>query len=132
MDCYRKYPFQSTNLSPTRRQRVRGERVVDAGETLKNLDAHIRRRLRAIQLKHWKCKRTIARKLIGLGVRPKTAWRRVYEGRKSLWALSHNTAVHRGLRNAYFAERDLVSVADLWKAASSAIEAPRQLELQWG
>jgi hypothetical protein len=88
--------------------------------------------LRAIQLKHWKRKRTIARKLIGLGVRPKTAWRRVYGGRKSLWALSHNTAVHRGLRNAYFAERDLVSVAGLWKAASSAIEAPRQLELQWG
>jgi group II intron reverse transcriptase/maturase len=100
--------------------------------TIKNLDAHIRRRLRAIQLKHWKRKRTIARKLIGLGVRPKTAWRRVYGGRKSLWALSHNTAVHRGLRNAYFAERDLVSVAGLWKAASSAIEAPRQLELQWG
>ena len=59
-------------------------------------------------------------------------WHRVYEGRKSLWALSHNTAVHRGLRNAYFAERDLVSVADLWKAVPGTIDAPRQLELRWG
>lgn len=100
--------------------------------TLTNLDAHIRRRLRAIQLKHWKCKRTVARKLIALGVRPKTAWHRVYEGRQSLWALSHNSAVDRGLRNAYFAERGLVSVADLWRAAPSAIDAPRQLELRWG
>ena len=100
--------------------------------TLTNWDAHIRRRLRAIQLKHWKRKRTIVRKLIGLGVRPKTAWRRVYEGHKSLWALSRNSAVNRGLRNAYFAERGLVSVAELWRATSSAIDAPRQLELQWG
>jgi len=102
------------------------------GKDVHELGCTIRRRLRAIQLKHWKCKRTIARKLIVLGVRPKTAWRRVYEGRKSLWALSHDAAVHRGLRNAYFAERGLVSVADLWTVASSAIEAPRQLELQWG
>ena len=100
--------------------------------TLTNLDAHIRRRLRAIQLKHWKRKRTIARKLIVLGIRPKTAWRRVYEGRKSLWALSHDPVVDRALRNAYFAERGLVSVADRWRAAPSAIDAPRQLELQWG
>jgi group II intron reverse transcriptase/maturase len=106
--------------------------TISEERTIKNLDAHIRRRLRAIQLKHWRCKRTIARKLIGLGVRPNTAWRRVYEGRKSLWALSHDAAVHRGLRNAYFAERGLVSVADLWKTESSAIDAPRQLDLQWG
>ncbi|MEK7878300.1 MAG: group II intron reverse transcriptase/maturase, partial [candidate division NC10 bacterium] len=62
-------------------------------------DAHIRRRLRAILLKQWKRKRTIARRLIRLGVASRTAWRRVYEGRKSLWALSHDSAVDRGLRN---------------------------------
>ena len=26
-----------------------------------------------------------------------------------MWALSHSTAAHKGLRNAYFAERGLVS-----------------------
>jgi hypothetical protein len=95
-------------------------------------DAHIRRRLRAIQLKHWKCKRTRARKLIKLGVRPRTAWRRVYAGRKSLWALSHDSAVHRGLRNAYFAERGLVFLVDLLRDKLSAMDAPTQLEMTWG
>ena len=38
------------------------------------LDAHIRRRLRALLLRQWKRKRTIARRLIQLGVKPKTAW----------------------------------------------------------
>ena len=38
-----------------------------------NADAHIRRRLRAIVLKHWKRKRTVARRLLGLGVPRKTA-----------------------------------------------------------
>jgi retron-type reverse transcriptase len=42
--------------------------------TLHNTDAHIRRRLRAIQLKHWKTKRTMAIRLVRLGVKAKTAW----------------------------------------------------------
>jgi RNA-directed DNA polymerase len=94
-----------------------------------NTDAHIRRRLRAIVLKHWKRKRTIARRLIRLGVKPRTAWRRVYAGRKSLWALSHDPAVHRGLRNAYFAERGLVSLKGRFEAIWAAIPAPAQLML---
>ena len=46
------------------------------------LDAHIRRRLRAIQLKHWKRKSTIAKKLVSLGIKRKTAWFTVFHGRK--------------------------------------------------
>jgi hypothetical protein len=87
-----------------------------AERTLGTLDAHIRRRLRAIQLKHWKRKRTMAKRLIRLGVRRHTAWRNLYRGRQSLWALSHSPAVDRGLRNAYFAERGLVSLVEQWKA----------------
>lgn len=94
-----------------------------------NVDAHVRRRLRAVVLKHWKRRRTIARRLIRLGVKPKTAWRRIYTGRKSLWALSHDAAVHRGLRNAYFAERGLVSLEQRFNAIWSDIHAPRQLTL---
>jgi len=97
-----------------------------------NADAHIRRRLRAMVLKHWRRKRTIARRLIRLGVRPRTAWRSVYGGRKSLWALSHSRAVHRGLRNAYFAERGLVSLRERFKAIWAAIHAPVQLEIALG
>jgi group II intron reverse transcriptase/maturase len=92
-------------------------------------DAHIRRRLRAIVLKHWKRRRTIARRLIRLGVKPRTAWRRVYAGRKSLWALSHDPAVDRGLRNAYFAERGLVSLVGEFEKIWTTNPVPQQLML---
>jgi group II intron reverse transcriptase/maturase len=90
-------------------------------------DAHIRRRLRAIQLKQWKCKRTIATKLTKLGISKRAAWREAYEDRRSLWALSHSPAVHRGLRNAYFADRGLVSLAEQWRLQNQPIAAPGQL-----
>lgn len=80
--------------------------------TLRGLDAHIRRRLRALLLKQWKRKRTRAKRLIQLGVRRKTAWNALYKGHRRLWALSHAPAVERGLRNAFFAERGLFSLAD--------------------
>lgn len=97
--------------------------------TIGTVDAHIRRRLRAIVLKHWKTKRTIARRLVGLGVKRKTAWRRVYEGRKSIWNLSHDPAVDRGLRNAFFAERGLVSLLEQFKRRWTTIFVPQQLTL---
>ncbi len=100
--------------------------------TLRHLDAHTRRRLRAIQLAHWKTKRTIALRLIRLGVAPKTAWRGVYSGRKSLMALSHAPAVERGLRNAYFAERGLVSLVETWRTKHEQVIAPVQLTLGLG
>jgi group II intron reverse transcriptase/maturase len=101
--------------------------------TLGALDAHIRRRLRAIQLKHWKTKRTIARRLTQLGVSRKPAWRTIYAGRKSWWAASHMPAIDRGLRNAYFAERGLVSLAAEWKRRGKSIGAPEvQLRLALG
>jgi len=101
-------------------------------EVLRCLDAHIRRRLRAIQLKHWKRRPTIVRNLIALGVKRKTAWRRVYEGHKSLWTLSWEGVVHKGLSNAYFAERRLISLASMLRGKLSAVVAPKQLELPWG
>ncbi|EYF00400.1 group II intron-encoding maturase [Chondromyces apiculatus DSM 436] len=100
-----------------------------AENALRSLDGYSRRRLRAIQLAHWKTKSTIARKLIRLGVKPRTAWRSVYEGRKSLWALSHSVATERGLRNAYFAERGLVSLVERWRQHPRRVIAPVQLSL---
>jgi group II intron reverse transcriptase/maturase len=78
--------------------------------TFHNLDAHIRRRLRAVQLCHWKRKRTIARKLISLGIKYQKAWLSIYEGRKSTWALSHTSTVDRALRNSYWDARGLFSI----------------------
>lgn len=99
--------------------------------TISALDAHIRRRLRALILADWKRKRTIARRLVALGVKPKTAWR-IYEGDRSFWALSHSPPVDRGLRNAYFAKRGLVSIAERWRALRRIDLAPEQLTLALG
>lgn len=104
----------------------------ESERTFSRLDARIRRRLRAIQLKHWKRKRTIAKRLIQLGARRRTAWRRVYEGQKSLWALSADPVVHVALRNVYFTERGLVSLLELWRAKHQTIDAPKQLTLALG
>jgi hypothetical protein len=106
----------------------------DELKTFGTLDAHIRRRLRAIILKQCKRKRFIVRRLIRLGVKPKTAWSRVYAGRQSLWALSHNSAVDRGLRNAYFAERKLISLAERWNRFNpeAVVVVPVQLSMDFG
>ena len=106
-------------------------RVCTSGieKVVRTMDAHIRRRLRAIVLKHWKRRQTIARRLIRLGISPKTAWRGLYEGRKSTWALTHIYAVDRGLCNAYFAKQGLVSLAQRFATIWTTIPAPRQLPL---
>lgn len=99
---------------------------------LQHLDSHIRRRLRALKLQDWKTKRTIARKLIELGVSvPPGVASRLW-GRKSTWALAHDAAVDRGLRNAYFAERGLMSLQQQWSKNARYIEAPEQLKLALG
>jgi len=102
--------------------------------TLRALDAHIRRRLRAILLHHWKRQRTIVRKLVALGVDWGAARQGIYGGSKSLWALSHTPVIDRGLRNAYFAERGLVSLVGLHRQAHREVVAPaqQQLVLEWG
>ena len=53
---------------------------------------------------------------------------------KSLWALSHTSVVDRGLRNAYFAERGLVSLVGLHRRTHQENVAPaqQQLTLEWG
>lgn len=104
-----------------------------AGRTLHGLEAHIRRRLRAIVLRHWKRKRTIRRRLIKLGVRPRTASKTLYEGQKSWWALSRCSAIHYGLNNAYFAGLGLKSLEERWQylRTRQAI-AQRQLRLPFG
>lgn len=100
-----------------------------AERTLHNLDAHIRRRLRALLLKQWRRRRSIVRRLIKLGCRPKTAGETVYDGRRRLWDLSRRAAVQRALRNAYFAERGLFSIEEWWRDRWQRANAPVQLDL---
>jgi RNA-directed DNA polymerase len=102
-------------------------------QAMRKIDAHIRRRLRAILLRHWKRKRTIARKLIKLGVKRDSVWRQLYAGRKSWWALSHTHVVDQGLRNAYFAKRGLIFLVDRHREADQRIVVPEPPQLAlWG
>jgi RNA-directed DNA polymerase len=102
--------------------------------TMRHLDAHIRRRLRAIQLTHWKNGPTIARNL-ARGVQRKTAWATVYGGRRNTWHLSHRPAVDRVLNKSFFDQKGLVSLAKLWATLHRPAVAPLgQLSLfdGWG
>jgi RNA-directed DNA polymerase len=92
------------------------------------LDAHIRRRLRALLLRQWKRRRFIVRRLIRMGARPSTAWRVVYEGRKALWALSHCGPVDYALDKRYFADHGLFSLEHRYREMHRVI-APAQLTL---
>ena len=97
------------------------------------VDARVRLRLRALVLRQWKRKRTITRRLISMGVSPKRAYKGVYEGRKSIWALAHSGVVYKALSNQYFADRGLFSLASGFDAIWRAIAASeRQLTLPWG
>ena len=102
--------------------------------TLRALDAHIRRRLRAIVLRHWRRRRTIARNLVALGVKRQSAWRQVYAGRKSTWTLSHTHAVDNAMPVKYFTGCGLVRLVDLHRDSRRDVIAPAQsqLVLAWG
>jgi RNA-directed DNA polymerase len=109
-----------------------GNCTTEVERTLQTLDAHIRRRLRAIQLKQWKRRRTIAQKLIQRGIRPKSAWRSVYAGRKSIWNMSHMPTVDRALPNSHWDERGLVTLLVRYRMHPSRTVAPVQLALALG
>ena len=99
---------------------------------LRVLDVHLRRRLRALLLRQWKRKRSIAKRLGRLGTSSRTAWRAVYDGRKSIWALVHTTAVGRALGSAYFQKHGLVSLEALYRDLCRKLIAPAQLTLGLG
>jgi hypothetical protein len=98
---------------------------------LVDADAHIRRRLRAIKLTHWKTKLTIARQVTKLGVSRRSAFEAVYGGRKSTWALSHHAAIDRALSTSYWRDQGLNSVEAEWKKRRKKRDASRQLTLPW-
>jgi RNA-directed DNA polymerase len=100
---------------------------------LRALDAHIRRRLRAIVLRHWKRKRTIARRLIKLGGKPASVWRQIYSGHKSWWALSHTPIVDHCLNRVFFRARGLVALVEMHRDAPQHIVGPEPPQLAlWG
>jgi len=96
----------------------------DVIQNLQVLDGHIRRRLRALLLRQWRRKRSIARRLIRLGVSKSAAWGTVYNGHRSLWALSHTPAVERALGIEYFRKRGLICLEEAFRDIKRNVIAP--------
>jgi RNA-directed DNA polymerase len=87
---------------------------------LRTLDSHIRRRLRAIAIRHWRRRR-------GHG------WKPAKPGRRSWWCLSNSPPVTRVLTNAVLAARGLVSLQNEWQRyRTQSVTAPAQLMLALG
>ena len=73
---------------------------------LKSLDGRARRRVRAIQLKQWKRKRTILAKLNQMKYSKNVA-KALYAKNRSWWALSNQGVVSHRLNSAWMQERGL-------------------------
>lgn len=79
---------------------------------LKQIEAHIRRRLRARIISQQKKKRNLVAKLIKRGVAKKQAANTVYTNRKT-WVLSHTKAVEKAFSNRWFSDTlNLIIVSD--------------------
>jgi RNA-directed DNA polymerase len=88
---------------------------------LGRIDAHIRRRMRALVLRHWKRKRLIVRHLMHLGVPEPLARGSVHARRRSWWALSDTKAVRQGLNNEFFERCGLFSLHTYWRQTHERI-----------
>jgi hypothetical protein len=99
---------------------------------LRAVDAHIRRRLRAIVLRHSKRKRTIARRLIKLGGKPASVWRQIYSGHKSWRAISHTPIVDHCLNRVFFRARGLMALVDMHRDAPRYVVAPETSHWRYG
>ena len=107
--------------------------VLTEESVLRDLDGHIRRRLRAIVLKQWKRRRTIVRRLTRLGAKSSTAKTVVYCRGKSWWGLSVTRPVNKALSNAYFRDRGLLSLKERWlELRAQSVIGPIQLALDLG
>lgn len=98
--------------------------------TLRRRDAHVRRRLRALQLRQWGKRRHIARQLRLLGSAKSATRKVVYEGHRSTWAMSG--LVNNAMRNVYFTARGLVTLVETWLIRNKMSSAPAQLSLPLG
>jgi group II intron reverse transcriptase/maturase len=85
-------------------------RLAETPRVFETLDGWIRRRLRALQMAHWKNGRTIARELRARGVRGHFALAAAKHA-GSWWRMSRHTALQSGLPNSYFDANGLPRLA---------------------
>jgi hypothetical protein len=103
--------------------------IAEAQGTLKALDAHIRRRLRAIVFRQKKRRRNIVQWLRKRRVAKYQALRDVYGKHRSLWALSFTVSAHEAMSSYWFDRQKLERLVSLWKKRKRVVIAPAQLAL---
>jgi RNA-directed DNA polymerase len=95
--------------------------------SLTRFDSHIRRRLRAIQLRHWGDRGTIIRNLKRLGVTSNALQKPLG---CSWWSMSQSSPVQKGLSNDWFREKGLFSLEARWRELrEQAVVGSEQLSL---
>ncbi|MGM1052736.1 MAG: group II intron maturase-specific domain-containing protein [Pseudomonadota bacterium] len=104
-------------LAPVLRGWASYFRLVDVKRPLEALDQWVRRRLRDLIWRQWKCPKTRRRKLLALGLNGYRAWKSAGNGRGPWW---NAAALHlrHALPNRWFAQRGLVSVLDTVRGLS--------------
>jgi RNA-directed DNA polymerase len=81
-------------------------KIADIKRYAYEIDAHIRRRLRACRWKEWKKSKTKYRNLKKLGVNSNSAWR-CANSRKGIWRNSNNPVMDFAMNNKYWQEQGL-------------------------
>lgn len=101
--------------------------------TIKILDSHIRRRLRALIFRQKKKRRYIVSFLMKRGVSKDQAMRDVYGRYKRIWKLSISTSAHEAMTSYWFDKQGLLRIrtlrAQLKKRQKRKVGASRQLSL---
>lgn len=102
-------------------------RLCTSVSSFSQVDAHIRRRLRAILVRQKKRSRHLYRHLQSRGVSRGQAWKTAYQIR-SIWHRSISFGVHKAYSNAWFEQR-LVSLCIRWQELQPAPQVNGQLML---
>lgn len=103
----------------------------NAKRAFKQLDAYMRRRVRVVQLKHWKRKSIIVRQLNRMEQSYGVA-RSVYRGRRGWWVLSNLPAVTQRLDHSWFKCLGHVTLLERRKRRMQPMVAPAQHRFGWG
>lgn len=107
--------------------------IADAKRDLKIVDAHIRRRLRALVLRQKKRKAHIVNWLHRKRRVPlRKVQRDIYGRHRSLWALSITSSAHKGMSSYWFDTQKLFRLVRLWRQLNAPVIAPAQLTLALG
>lgn len=94
------------------------------------IDAHIRRRLRALAFRQKKRRAHIIRWLRQRRVPLKQAKIDVYGFHRSLWALSITVSAHKAMSKHWFDRQGLLRLKRLWRKWNTPPVAPAQLEMK--